>query len=66
MGGQGAAFYGSQRPGYFGAAGLFSAPLSIQRPEWPGIGMESQGENPEAVFGDPSAQRFYWAGHNPG
>jgi S-formylglutathione hydrolase FrmB len=65
MGGQGAAFYASQRPGYFGAAGLFSAPLSIQRPEWPGIGMETQGESPEAIFGDPSAQRFYWTGHNP-
>jgi S-formylglutathione hydrolase FrmB len=65
MGGQGAAFYATQRPGYFGAAALFSAPLSIQRPEWPGLGMESQGENPEAVFGDPSAQRFYWAGHDP-
>ena len=65
MGGQGAAFYASQRPGYFGAAGLFSAPLSIQRPEWPSLGMESQGENPRAVFGDPSEQRFYWTGHNP-
>jgi S-formylglutathione hydrolase FrmB len=65
MGGQGAAFYASQRPGYFGAAGLFSAPLSIQRPEWPGLGMESQGENVRAVFGDPSEQRFYWTGHNP-
>jgi hypothetical protein len=65
MGGQGAAFYSSQRPGYFGAAGLFSAPLSIQRPEWPGIGMESQGEKPADVFGDPSAQHFYWTGHNP-
>jgi S-formylglutathione hydrolase FrmB len=65
MGGQGAAFYSAQRPGYFGAAGLFSAPLSIQRPEWPNLGMRSQGENPEDVFGDPSAQRFYWTGHNP-
>jgi S-formylglutathione hydrolase FrmB len=65
MGGQGAAFYASQRPGYFGAAALFSGALSIQRPEWPDIGMKSQGENPEAIFGDPSAQRFYWTGHNP-
>jgi hypothetical protein len=65
MGGQGAAFYASARPGYFGAAGLFSAPLNIQRPEWPDVGMETQGENPLAVFGDPSDQRFYWAGHNP-
>jgi S-formylglutathione hydrolase FrmB len=65
MGGQGAAFYASQRPGYFGSVGLFSGALSIQRPEWPDLGMESQGTDPEAVFGDPSAQSFYWTGHNP-
>jgi S-formylglutathione hydrolase FrmB len=65
MGGQGAAFYASQRPGYFGSAALFSGALSIQRPEWPGIWRSIPGENPEAVLGDPSAQRFYWTGHNP-
>jgi S-formylglutathione hydrolase FrmB len=65
MGGQGAAFYASQRPGYFGAAALFSGALSIQRQEWPDLGMRSQGENPDAIFGDPSAQNFYWTGHNP-
>lgn len=27
--------------------------------------MRSQGENPDAIFGDPSAQHFYWTGHNP-
>jgi len=65
MGGQGAAFYAAHRPGYFGSAGLFSAPLQIQRPEWPDLGMGTQGEDYRAVFGDPAAQDFYWAGHNP-
>ena len=65
MGGEGAAFYASQPPGYFGSAALFSGALSIQRPEWPDLGMRSQGSSPESVFGDPSAQGFYWAGHNP-
>jgi S-formylglutathione hydrolase FrmB len=64
MGGEGAIFYASQRPGYFGSAASFSGPLSIQRPEWP-AGFDTQGEESENVFGDPSEQRFYWTGHNP-
>jgi len=35
MGGEGAMYYASQRPGYFGSAGSFSGAISIQRPEWP-------------------------------
>jgi S-formylglutathione hydrolase FrmB len=64
MGGEGAVFYASQRPGYFGAVAAFSAPLSIQRLEWP-FGFDTQGEGHQQVFGDPLAQRFYWSGHNP-
>lgn len=64
MGGEGAVFYASQRPGYFGSAASFSGPLSIQRPEWP-LGFDTQGESHRQVFGDPQAQRFYWSGHNP-
>jgi S-formylglutathione hydrolase FrmB len=64
MGGEGAAYYASQRPGYFGTIASFSGPLSIQRPEWPS-GFDTQGEKHTDVFGDPSAQRFYWTGHNP-
>jgi S-formylglutathione hydrolase FrmB len=64
MGGEGAVYYASQRPGYFGTAASFSGPLSIQRLEWP-TGFDTQGENHLDVFGDPSAQRFYWTGHNP-
>ncbi|MEK6276572.1 MAG: alpha/beta hydrolase family protein [Actinomycetota bacterium] len=64
MGGEGALFYASQRPGYFGSAASFSGAISIQRPEWPS-GFDTQGEKHLDVFGDPQAQRFYWTGHNP-
>jgi len=63
MGGEGAMYYASQRPGYFGTAASFSGPLSIQRPEWPSA-FDTQGESHLDVFGDPQAQDFYWAGHN--
>jgi S-formylglutathione hydrolase FrmB len=64
MGGEGAVYYAEQRPGFFGSVASFSGPLSIQRPEWP-TGFDTQGEAHGDVFGDPSAQDFYWAGHNP-
>ena len=64
MGGEGAVFLASQRPGYFGSVASFSGPLSIERPEWP-VGFDTQGEHHQDVFGDPTAQRFYWIGHNP-
>ena len=64
MGGQGAMFYATQRPGYFGSVASFSGVLSLQRPEWPQA-MDTQGESHQDVFGDPEAQRFYWTGHNP-
>lgn len=64
MGGEGAMYYASQRPGYFGSAASFSGAISIQRTEWPGA-FDTQGENHNDVFGDPDAQRFYWTGHNP-
>jgi S-formylglutathione hydrolase FrmB len=64
MGGEGAMYYATQRPGFFGSVASFSGPLSIQRPEWP-TGFDTQGEDHDDVFGDPSAQEFYWAGHNP-
>jgi S-formylglutathione hydrolase FrmB len=64
MGGEGALYYASQRPGYFGSAAAFSGAISIQRPEWPS-GFDTQGEDHNDVFGDPDDQRFYWTGHNP-
>jgi S-formylglutathione hydrolase FrmB len=62
MGGEGAMFYASLRPGYFGSAASFSGPLSIQRLEYVG-GFESQGERYADVYG--SSDGFYAAGHNP-
>lgn len=65
MGGEGAIFYASQLPGYFGSAASFSGPLSIQRPTYENAFEAGTGQDREALFGDPEAQEFYWAGHNP-
>ena len=65
MGGEGALFYASQRPAYFGSAASFSGPLSIQRPTYENAFEAGTGQDREALFGDPVAQEFYWAGHNP-
>lgn len=65
MGGEGAIFYASQLPGYFGSAASFSGPLAIQRPTYQTAFEAGTGQDREALFGDPAAQEFYWAGHNP-
>lgn len=65
MGGEGAMYYASQRPGYFGSAAAFSGPLSIQRPTYQEAFEAATGQDREALFGDPDAQEFYWSGHNP-
>ena len=67
MGGMGALFYGSQRPGYFGSAGSSQGSISIQRPEFqvgPTFSTFAE-QDRDAIFGDPQAQEFYSAGHNP-
>jgi S-formylglutathione hydrolase FrmB len=66
MGGEGAAYYATQRPGYFGSTFTFSAPLSLGRPETIGsidYFLAGYGRSHEALFGDP--QGFYLAGHDP-
>jgi diacylglycerol O-acyltransferase / trehalose O-mycolyltransferase len=57
LGGYGAAFYASQRPGYFGIAAALSARLSLRDPFFYG--------QLDYALGDPSRQRFYWTGHDP-
>ena len=57
MGGYGAAFYGTQRPGYFGIVAALSAHLSIR--DLAPVGARLR------MFGNPVAQAFYWAGHDP-
>lgn len=64
MGGLGALFYAGQRPGYFGSAASFSGAISIQRATFQS-GFPLTGQRAEPIWGDPRAQEFYWAGHNP-
>jgi S-formylglutathione hydrolase FrmB len=78
-GGLGAMLYGSRKPGYFGQLLSFSGTISMQRPEFESgvlpLGVMAMfapnqfartGLTPwEDAFGDPDAQEFYWAGHNP-
>jgi S-formylglutathione hydrolase FrmB len=63
MGGEGAAYLAEQLPGYFGTLASFSGPLSIQRPEYAGGGMDTQGQKFSEVFGP--ADGFYATAHNP-
>jgi len=63
MGGEGAMYFAEQLPGYFGSVASFSGPLSIQRPEYSGGGMDTQGQKFADVFGP--ADGFYATAHNP-
>jgi hypothetical protein len=65
MGGEGALYYASQRPGYFGSVAAFSAPASIERSTYQTGFSAFTGQDLVPIFGDPTAQEFYWAGHNP-
>ncbi len=78
MGGLGAALYAARRPDYFGSVALMSGVLDIQRPETPAFfdglasgfsssidGPAAKPETHEDVWGDPEAQEFWWAAHNP-
>jgi S-formylglutathione hydrolase FrmB len=55
MGGYGATFYASQRPGYFGSAASLSG----------GNMLEPYGSATSAIWGSPTEQRFYFEGHDP-
>lgn len=61
MGGLGAMYYASQRPGYFGSAASFSGTISLERADWH-YAFQTQGEDFEQVYGD---RPFYVRGHNP-
>ena len=63
MGGLGAAYLGSQHPGYFGSVATFSGFVSHQRPEVaPALGAVG-GVNYAEIFGPRDG--FYASGHNP-
>jgi S-formylglutathione hydrolase FrmB len=59
MGAYGAAYYASQRPGYFGIVAALSGRLSLRDPflYLPG--------QLDYALGDPTRQAFYWTGHDP-
>jgi S-formylglutathione hydrolase FrmB len=78
-GGLGAVLYAARAPGYFGQVLSLSGVLSTQRPEiesgisplavmalYAPTKMAAVGLTPwEDAYGSPTAQEFYWAGHNP-
>jgi S-formylglutathione hydrolase FrmB len=57
MGGYGALYLASQRPGYFGSAASFSGVISLHRPEWTSYSRFRQ------LWGDPYG--FYALAHDP-
>ncbi|WCB96945.1 hypothetical protein DSM104299_05715 [Baekduia alba] len=57
MGGYGALYLASQRPGYFGSAASFSGVISLHRPEWTGYDRFNQLWGP--------AYAFYALAHDP-
>ncbi|WP_027005107.1 alpha/beta hydrolase [Conexibacter woesei] len=57
MGGYGALYLASQRPGYFGSAASFSGVISLHRPEWTPYSRFKQ------LWGDPYG--FYALTHDP-
>lgn len=61
MGGFGAAFYASQRPGYFGLAAVLSGPVSPRRSDFASLARAQLGQ----ALGDPEDHGFYWEGHDP-
>jgi len=62
MGGEGAMYLATQRPGTFGAVASFSGPLHLGRTEWP-TAFGTQGQTYTDVFGDASGA--YSVGHDP-
>ena len=78
-GGQAAMVYGARRPDYFGQLLSFSGVLKLRTPETqtgvvplvitalyaPGKLLELGLTPIRDAYGDPGAQAFYWAGHDP-
>lgn len=64
MGGMGALYYASQRPDYFGYAASLSGRIDIQSQAFLD-GLAANDQRRTVIWGDPTAQAFYWTGHNP-
>ena len=69
MGGLGALAYAARHPGMFTAAASFSGVahtrLDAQEPQHYRDLVRDQGEDPQALWGDPVADADTWAAHNP-
>ena len=69
MGGLGALAYAARHPGQYSAAASFSGVVHTRISSGVEYGYQelvrSQGEDPEALWGDPDANAEIWAAHNP-
>ena len=69
MGGLGALAYAARHPGRYAAAASFSGVVHTRRSSGVEYGyknlVESQGEDPNALWGDQKANDDVWAAHNP-
>jgi S-formylglutathione hydrolase FrmB len=69
MGGLGALAYTARHPGMFRAAASFSGIVHTRLSPETSAGylglLSSQGEKPDALWGDPRDQADVWAAHNP-
>ena len=65
MGGEGAVFFASQLPGYFGSAASFSGVLSWELPAFQAFTATTVGSPYTTIFGNEVTDHFYWAGHEP-
>jgi diacylglycerol O-acyltransferase/trehalose O-mycolyltransferase len=68
MGGAGALTYAARHPGVFRAVASYSGVVHPLQPGWPAgfLGLlQSFGEDPLALWGDPVAQRQIWEAHDP-
>jgi S-formylglutathione hydrolase FrmB len=66
MGGLGAMDYAARHPGLFAAAASYSGVLHpLEHPRWWLALFSAQTSDPEAVWGDPVADRRTWAAHDP-
>jgi S-formylglutathione hydrolase FrmB len=69
MGGLGALAYAARHPGRYAAAASFSGVVHTRLSSGVESGyqnlVESQGEDPNALWGDPKTNADVWAAHNP-
>jgi len=67
-GGTGAIAYAARHPGMFTYAAAYSAPLDLFDPILQQVFLQTaadNGDDPKAIWGDPSLQAANWHAHNP-